>query len=140
MKEVLMPLIEWNESLSVDIASIDKQHQKLVSMINELHQAMKNGKGKEIIGNIIEGLVSYAVIHFKTEEDYFDEHGYPEAAAHKEEHAGFVKKVSEFKELFTQGKLGLSVDVIYFLSDWLRDHIKGSDKRYGPFLKEKGLE
>lgn len=26
-----------------------------------------------------------------------------------------------------------------FLSDWLKKHIKGSDKEYGPFLNENGL-
>jgi len=52
----------------------------------------------------------------------------------------FVAKVSEFKDGFEKGKLGLSISVMDFLSDWLRNHIKGVDKKYGPFFNEKGLK
>lgn len=31
-------------------------------------------------------------------------------------------------------------DIMAFLGDWLVKHIQGSDKKYGPFLKKKGLE
>ena len=46
-----MSLITWDESLSVNVAEIDRQHQKRVAMINELHDAMKSGKGKEIVSH-----------------------------------------------------------------------------------------
>jgi hemerythrin len=45
-----MALIQWNDSLSVNVVEIDKQHQKLVRMINELNDAMRQGKGKEALG------------------------------------------------------------------------------------------
>lgn len=40
---------------------------------------------------------------------------------------------------FQKGKVGLSIDVLIFLSGWLQAHIKGVDKKYGPFFNEKGL-
>lgn len=58
-----MPLIEWNDSFSVNVSEIDFQHKRPVSMINELNDAMAKGKGKDTIGNIIDGLVSYATTH-----------------------------------------------------------------------------
>jgi hemerythrin len=135
-----MPLIQWNDGLSVNVAEIDKQHQKLVGMINDLNDAMLQGKGKDIIGKILNGLFLYAGTHFKTEERYFDQFGYPEAESHKKEHTDFVKKVSEFKSGFDQGKVGLSVDVMKFLSNWLQNHIKGVDKKYAPLFNAKGLK
>lgn len=134
-----MAFIEWNESLSVNVAVIDGQHQKLIAMINELHEAMSQGKGRTVLGRIVSGLVSYTESHFRTEEKYFDVFGYPEALSHKKEHADFVAKVSEFKEGVEQGKIALSIEIMNFLSDWLRNHIKGVDKKYLSFFNEKGL-
>ena len=135
-----MALLEWSESLSVNVSEIDREHQLLVGMINELNDAMRWGKGKEVLGSIINGLISYAGSHFKTEEDYFDKFGYPQASAHKKEHSDFVAKVSEFRTGFENGKLGVTLEVLFFLSDWLRNHIEGSDKMYGPFFNARGLK
>ncbi len=134
-----MALIEWDNSMNVNVAEIDKQHQKLVSMINELNEAMIKRQGKDMVGNIIEGLISYAAIHFATEEKYFDMYRYPGALSHKKEHADFVKRVGEFQEGFKNGNLALTIEVMRFLKDWLTKHIMGTDKKYGPFFNEKGL-
>ena len=134
-----MPLIQWNNSLSINIVEIDRQHQNLVAMINDLNDGMRQGKGKDVLGKIIKVLIEYTVTHFKTEEKYFDQFGYPEANSHKQEHSYFINKVDEFKDNFETGKIGLSIPVMNFLSDWLQTHIKGTDKKYGPFLNEKGL-
>ena len=135
-----MSLIQWNDSLCLDIAEIDQQHRKIVDMINELNDAMRQSKGKELLGKILNGLVSYAASHFKTEERYFAQFGYAESDKHKAEHAAFVKKVSEFKQGFDAGKLGVSMQVMTFLSDWLQHHIKGSDKKYIACFQQNGVK
>lgn len=135
-----MPLINWNDSFSVNVAEIDQQHKKLISMINELSDAMKQGKGKDILGKIVNSLLGYTATHFKTEENYFDQFGYPDTDSHKKEHIAFVQKVSDFKDGFEKGSLSLSIEVINFLSDWIQNHIKGTDKKYSPFFNEKGLK
>jgi len=135
-----MAFIEWNESYSVGVNEIDMQHQKLVGMINELHDAMLQGQGKTILGNIISGLIDYAQIHFATEEKYFDLFGYPDSVSHKKEHSDFTQKIAGFKTGFDSGKLGMSINVMDFLSSWLRNHIKVVDKKYSPLLNEKGLK
>lgn len=135
-----MGLIQWNDALCLNIAEIDQQHRRLVDMINQLDDAMRQSKGKELLDKILTGLVSYAGSHFRTEERIFDRLGYPETAKHKAEHAAFVKKVSEFKQGFDAGRLGLSMQVMTFLSDWLQHHIKGSDKKYVGFFHQNGVK
>jgi hemerythrin len=135
-----MALIQWDDSLSVNVVEIDRQHKKLVSMINELNDAMSEGKGKDILGKIIHDLIDYTQTHFQTEETYFEQFKYPETDRHKKEHSNFTQKVVEFQDKFSAGELGLSIRVLRFLCDWLKNHIKGSDKDYGPFFNEKGLK
>ena len=133
-------MIAWSSSLSVDVAEIDSQHQKLVKMINELNDAMRVGKSKEVLGNIVKGLISYVQIHFATEEKYFDQFKYPETGAHKQEHGNFTQKVAEFAKKFQAGQLGISIELMDFLSDWLGTHIKGSDKKYSACFIANGLK
>ena len=135
-----MALIQWNDGLSVGVGEIDRQHQKLIGMINDLNDAMKQGKGKDILYKIINGLTIYTKTHFGTEEKYFDQFRYPDANNHKTKHLEFTKKVTEFKEGFNKGKISLSIEIMDFLSNWLQNHIKVIDKKYGPFFNEKGLK
>jgi hemerythrin len=134
-----MALITWNDSFSVQVAEIDRQHQKLVAMINDLDAAMRQGKGKDTLAQIIAGLAAYAGIHFRTEERYFEQFGYAESDSHKQEHANFSRTVADFKSRFDQGAIGLSIEVMNFLSTWLQQHIKTVDKHYGSFFNEHGL-
>jgi len=134
-----MALIKWDDSFSVGVMEIDRQHQKLISMINELNDAMRQGKSREAMGKILQGLKSYTVTHFGTEERYFDRFGYPEADSHKQEHAQFVEKVSDFEKGFQEGRFSVSLELMKFLSKWLREHINGVDKKYTAFFHEHGL-
>ncbi len=134
-----MPIIDWDAKLSVNINIIDEQHKKLVGLVNALYDAMKEGKAKDILGNLLTELVSYTDYHFKTEEELFKKHGYPESAAHKLEHDKLRKEVLDLKAKFDQGEMIITVEVLYFLRDWLGKHILGSDKKYSPFLISKGV-
>lgn len=132
-------MIQWSSALSVGVREIDGQHQRLVKLINDLDEAMRVGKGKEMLGRIVSELAGYARVHFSTEEKYFDQFGYPEAPEHRQEHRNFIEKVSGFKAEFDAGRLGLTIEIMSFLSDWLKGHILGKDKRYSAFFNEKGL-
>jgi hemerythrin len=135
-----MALIEWNSNLSVNVSEIDSQHQKLVALINQLNEAMSQGKGKDVAGKILSELVNYTSTHFATEEKYFDQFKYPETFSHKKAHAELVKKVLEFQEGFNKGSLALSLELMRFLKDWLTVHIQNTDKKYSLFFNEKGLK
>ncbi|NOX17555.1 MAG: hemerythrin family protein [Chlorobi bacterium] len=134
-----MSLITWDDSYSVKVEEIDVQHQKLISLINDLNDGMEAGKSKEILGAIIDELVKYTRYHFETEEKYFAQINYPETRAHEKEHNDFVKQVAEFQERFEKGSALLSVEIITFLKKWLTEHIKGTDQKYSEYFNERGI-
>ncbi|MCP5105735.1 MAG: hemerythrin family protein, partial [bacterium] len=134
-----MALFNWKDEYSVNVKEIDKQHQMLVDSLNELFEAMRSGEAKEIIGGILKGLVDYAGVHFSYEEKLLNRYNYPEYAKHKTEHDAFVEKTVEFQEKYNQGKLMLSMEVMNFLKDWLKNHILGTDKKYSSFFNERGI-
>lgn len=135
-----MAFITWDSRFSVGIPVIDQQHMKLVDYINELHDAMKIGKAKDVLSEIIRNLVNYTNTHFTTEEKYMNTNGYPGFQDHKKEHAEFVNKVTEFQKNFNNGSSSVSIDIMNFLRNWILNHILVEDKKYVPFFQEKGIK
>ena len=123
-----MALITWGEKLSVNVGEIDRQHQKLIAMINDLDTAMRQGKGKDILAKILSGLLDYTKSHFSLEEKYFAQFSYSDTRNHIKEHKLFVEKIAEFQKKFENGSISLSVDIINFLSDWLKNILWGPIK------------
>ncbi len=132
--------MEWKDDYSVGVEEIDNQHKRMIDIVNKLHQAMLDGKSKEILSDIIKELKDYTVYHFSTEEKYFDMYDYPEKDDHKKEHNDFVERVKEIEQEFKEGKIFISVKIMNFLKDWIKNHILGTDKKYAPFFKGKGLK
>jgi len=134
-----MALINWQPNYSVNIKEIDLQHRKLIDVINKLHDAMKSGKGKEVMSKILGELVDYTNYHFGNEEKLFDQYGYSESRTHKRQHSDLVKQVVNYKNDFETGKSMLTMELMNFLKDWLTKHILDSDKQYSSFLNSKGV-
>ena len=135
-----MPLMTWNEKLSVGVKMLDDDHKKLVGMVNQMYDAIGAGHGKDSVGKILDGLVDYTKTHFDHEEQFFAQTGYGETAAHKKEHDDLTKQVLAVQEKYKAGVTScLSLEVMNFLKNWLVNHIQGSDKKYGPYLNSKGI-
>ncbi len=133
--------IVWDDGkMSVKISEIDKQHKALVNLINNLFDAIKDGKSNQIFDKLITDLIKYTEFHFATEEKYFTQFAYPETKAHKGKHHEFIDTVMRFKKEFDSGKTGLTVGVLDFLRDWLTKHILGDDQRYSAYLTSKGMK
>ena len=134
-----MAMIQWSEKYSVKNVQIDSQHKKLFDYLNTLSDAMATGKGNDVIASVLDSLISYTATHFKYEEDLFVKYKFPDAESHKMKHDNFVTEVIKFKEDFDSGKALLSVKILRFLTDWLKDHINGTDKEYVDFFESKDV-
>ncbi|HEY6837184.1 MAG TPA: bacteriohemerythrin [Geobacteraceae bacterium] len=134
-----MALFNWDETLAVHILTFDRQHRHLVGLVNGLHDAMKQGSVKEVLEPLLGELVRYTREHFAAEEKLMVMHDFPGYTEHKKEHDTFVDKVLDFQKQYEKGGVTLSLEVMDFLVEWVKTHIKVMDHRYGPFLREKGV-
>ena len=136
-----MPLMTWNDKLSVGVAAFDADHKKLVAMVNELFDGVNAGKGKDALGHVLDGLVTYTRTHFAREEEYMKKWGYPRMAAHLQEHTDLTRQVLEVQKKWHAGESAvLSLEVLNFLKNWLLKHIQGSDKEYTLHFNSKGVK
>jgi len=132
-----MALIDWDTKLETNHPKIDEQHKALVNAINELHAAMKAGKGRAEIEKTLVFLKDYTVSHFGMEEKLMDQSNYPGTAKHKEIHRDLVQQVADLVDKHQKGTLTMTMPVMDFLQDWLKKHIQSEDFRLAEFLKRK---
>ena len=132
-------LFPWTTKLSLGIDKIDDQHKELVRLINRLHRAMKVKAGSSEAGDILDNLAKYTLYHFDFEEKLFDKYGYPQRKDHKNYHRKLVESVVVFQKDFKSGKTGLTMELMMFLTNWLKDHIMKTDRDYVAFFKDKAI-
>lgn len=127
-------LIEWSDDYSIQIPEIDEQHKVLVGLVNEMHAAIREQRGREECGAVLEQLIEYTRVHFATEESVMSVMRYPELEQHRAEHQKLMDEVSQLKARFDDGSVNLTMELMHFLKAWLHNHIHGSDKRAGAFI------
>lgn len=124
-----MPIYQWTPAISVNNPDIDSQHKRLFDLINNLHDAMIAGKGKDVLAATLAELLDYTKTHFSYEEKYIQSKQYVGFAAHKLQHDQFTKKVADWQKDFQAGKMNLTIEVSQYLKDWLVNHIEVIDKK-----------
>jgi len=132
-------LMPWNESFVNGVSEFDNQHKYLVELVNKLYKGMKLGHGNEDVGRTLDELIEYTASHFACEEKLMAENQYPDYDSHIKIHRDLVGKVVDFQKKFKSGEVTVSLDLLEFLKDWLIGHIKGVDRKYGPFFNGKGI-
>ena len=136
-----MSLIEWSEEYSVGIEEIDNQHQKWISIVNELHDSIMEARGISSLKELIREMEEYTDFHFSAEEQLMKEKDYPEMEYHLTQHQQFKQMLKNLEEDFEEegATRALSTSINTYLINWLINHIQKVDVEFGGFLKEKGI-
>lgn len=122
--------LEWNDSYSLDVPSIDAAHKEIFQITSLLLE--KNmADNREAVVESIEFLKNYVNQHFADEENYMLIAAYPGYKNHVAEHRHFRDKVvtSIEERLINENYSRESVDeFIEILTGWLTNHIMIHDK------------
>ncbi len=130
--------IAWSAELSVGIEEIDAQHKVLISLLNELHVAIREKKGSNKVAEILDRLIEYTRIHFTLEECLMRMLDYPGYDEHHAHHEKLIAQIHDLQEKVRNGH-HISFELLHFLKVWLAKHIQEEDKEYAPFLLSRGV-
>jgi hemerythrin len=133
-----MALLTWKADYSVRVPSIDAQHQKLVELVNTLHEAMTSGQGKTVLATVLGELAVYTRTHFAHEEGLMARAFYPGLAAHRAQHQSLIARLAELESRADAGA-SVTIETMTFLRTWLIQHIQQEDMAYSACLQEKGV-
>ena len=128
----------WNDSLSVGYELIDRQHQRLFAIANDLTEAVDkaNEGDSEGLRAIISDLLAYTRNHFSEEEPLMQQAGFPDFLRHKAEHDALIDKICEVEELLDQGEVhAVAAFLPTMIVCWLTHHIAVEDQRYTNYVQ-----
>ena len=134
-----METIKWNDDLSVGVAEMDIQHQKLIGMINRLIREQKSLTDPKTIAELLTEMTDYAQEHFRAEEYLMSEYGYEHKDQQVLQHGDFITKTQEFCSATEIGTNILSMALLEYLRTWLVDHILDEDMKYKSFFNSKSV-
>lgn len=128
-------IVKWHKSYSVGISRIDEQHMELIKLTNRLFKNCLSSldKSRNSFMETLHEAVNYMSYHFSTEELIMERINYPEYSDHKREHDFFVREVFNRAEDFKTGKFCTPLLFVYFLRDWVLNHIAVSDRKMGVY-------
>ncbi|NLN05158.1 MAG: hemerythrin family protein [Clostridiaceae bacterium] len=129
--------VKWTPNLSVGVEMIDDQHKSIFEKANDLFEAGKQGKAKEVIAEMFDFLDDYTKKHFSDEEAYMIKINYPGLPQQKEAHRRFIEELAKLKEEYQEsgGNIVLVIKANQFVVTWLTRHIANMDKQIGIFAK-----
>jgi hemerythrin len=129
---------KWDSKYLINVKILDKQHQELFRLLNELYELPNHSGCDENLNRILGELIDYASEHLDLEEAMMREYHYPETEQHQREHDSFRREVERQLALFKEKKLNI-FDLIVFIQDWLTSHIMYSDYKMGIYLNLEGV-
>lgn len=131
-----MKKIEWDASLNLGVKQIDDQHKRLIQLANNIIAAVHSGEAQDVMDSFFNELREYTVFHFRDEERFMEEVGYPERGRHHAMHNALKQRVKHFqRDLYEQKNISCE-DVLQFMKGWLVDHILGQDMKIAKHIED----
>jgi hemerythrin-like metal-binding protein len=136
MSEDRFEAFAWDNKFNTGVAVVDEQHHRLVDLINKLGAITAKQAGLDELGGILKELADYTVYHFTTEEDLMKQYKVDAAhqLAHIKAHQHFTAQVGVAARILMGGgdvNNQIVVPLLKYLTNWLVQHILGSDTRMG---------
>ena len=123
----------WSNQLSIGVAPMDRDHQKIIHYMNELAVAVERKAPFAELNTAFRSLADFTRKHFKDEEMFMASINYDRLATHKTIHTKLLSELDEHYQTFNRTQQ-INDSIFRFLTFWLKSHICGIDKKYGALV------
>jgi hemerythrin len=129
----------WSEDYSAGIAEIDSHHRGMLSQLNALAVAVREGRTQDT-KPILVRLAKEAATQFGLEETLMQEAHYAFRAEHDHQHRRFQENLAHLSEEIqaeTENPVYLAFRIKLLLMDWTINHSIKTDRHLGHHLKSR---
>lgn len=118
---------------------MDDQHGILLDTLNELRRVAVRGSGRERVSEVLDRLIEFTRMHFWSEEQLLEQHGFPGLAEHRSDHQRILAQILQSSHRVRHGEKVEMRPLLCFLRELFVEHIEGIDRQYGLWLNEHGV-
>ena len=134
LEEKSLQLLSWKPEHNIGIEEADRQHKKMLDMMNEVHVLSAQNHSNKSISRALDILITYTEVHFEWEEKFFDSYQYPKSQEHKKHHSLLIQELRDHQKNITIGDQSAVTKELSQLNNWLIEHIKHGDRDYASYL------
>lgn len=131
----------WKEKYTIGVPRIDTQHEELFTRVTSFVESLRSDRDwGEKVNNVNDTLAfmkEYVVTHFKDEEAYQKEIGYPGLSEHKKIHSDMVAYVGTIAEQYEKNGFR-EITMQQFagkLVTWLVNHVVSEDQKIADYAR-----
>jgi len=127
--------LEWKKEYESGCPTIDRQHQNLFLLSNDLLSAIVSGLSDDHVESLAHELTDHMVTHFRTEDSIFRKAGYPGADSHSRMHNSLIQDMRALLEKFSGGHASVADLFNLMIIKVVRDHILNEDRKFFPYIE-----
>ncbi|MDD2713264.1 MAG: bacteriohemerythrin [Simplicispira sp.] len=132
-----MAYFEWADDMVIDNGPIDADHRRLIDQVNTLHTATSQGRGQDVVMQLLASVIGDTQEHLRREEQLMAQAKFPNLERHKQGHAKFVEQLHDLQQKQQNGSITVASQLSTVLRDWLSLHIRRGDKELMQFLRQQ---
>lgn len=132
MKMEAKTLPVWSENFSVGNEELDDQHKRLLDLCKRAVECLSDRdrhRNAADARRILDEIAEYVRLHFRAEEQWMQQHAYPNLEPHKKAHALYEMKLESLLADAQHGVLDVG-ELFLYLADWWTQHILEMDQDY----------
>ncbi len=128
----------WYRVFECGNEAIDRDHQTLFAMANDLLNAIISGKPVGELKNMVVLLAHEAAQHFRREEAILAAAGYAHVAEHARIHRDLADKAAALLREFEAGSVEIGHVFQFLANDIIVKHMLGADREFFPIFQPGG--
>ncbi len=133
-----LPKIEWSDSFSTGINSVDYEHRELISLVNDVISKMSHSISNDETADALGELFAHTSAHFALEESIMRRHDYIDYQDHKEDHEYLLDEIRDIMDAYDARDISKNPnDFIKKLNNWFVGHFSTKDAKLHQLLDNK---
>ncbi len=124
-----MVLIEWKKEFEVGIVDVDHEHQELIRLINNLHDAMSGENATVSVMDFLGEIYSHVSAHFALEEKIMRTQKYDQYTDHKADHERLLDELRDIMDDYEESAYYSDGEFSAHIKRWFTEHFKTKDAR-----------
>ena len=127
---------QFDAKYQVGVEQIDREHRQLFEIVARVYDSLeaRDDKAQSLIRAAAAELLDYTATHFASEEGLMAQAGYPDLAAHREQHEHLLTRARDMEMRVELDDSYVPVELSQFITRWLVEHIEAADHRFGEFV------